>query len=335
MNIRLTVLLIIVLILFGGTFAGVILTRDPEPKQDQAWLWRVDDNSLVNITVTFEGDTVEYQKKPGGIRWFIVEEDGDRQVYQDKWSGTPLLLSGPKVNRTLSDEMENPSQYGLDPPVTKVQMTERTGRTYEAHLGIITPDGQNQYARLVGSPKLFIVPQIWARVVNRLVFQPPYPRLYDTDIQDRELLNTGKQDVVYFEVTMDEETVIYGSDATGETWFIIEQGEGEAEDKEFEIPADLWNGEDELLENPNVVETVTEDLDNPEEYGLEQAMTSVWLATNADQTHEFFLGDLTPDGKQRYAVTSGQPELFTVPAEWAAAIEKLATDPPYPPTEGS
>ena len=117
----------------------------------------MDDNSLVNILVTYEGETIEYQKREGGVRWFIIEEDRERQVYQDKWSGTPLLLSGPRVNRTLADEMEDPAQYGLDPPITVVRLTERTGRQYEAHLGLETPDGLNQYARLVGSPKLFSV----------------------------------------------------------------------------------------------------------------------------------------------------------------------------------
>ncbi len=334
MNIRLTILLIVVLILCVGTYFGVNAFRNPEPKQDQAWLWRVDDNSLVNITVTFEGDTVEYRKKPGGIRWFIVEADGERQVYQDKWSGTPLLLSGPKVNRTLANEIDNPDQYGLDPPISVVRLTERTGRVYEAHIGEVTPDGQNQYARLVGSPKLFIVPQIWARVINRLVFQPPYPRLYDTDIADRELLNTGKQEVIYFEVTVADETVTYSSDREG-AWYIIEPAEGTEAENDIPIPPDLWNDVDVLLENPNVIETVTEDLKNPEEYGLDPAGTGVWLATNADKTHEFFLGDATPDGEFRYAVTSGQTEMFTVPAEWAAAIEVLVTDPPYPPGEGS
>ena len=115
MNIRLTILLIIVLLMFGGTYFGVQQFRSSEPRQDQAWLWRVDDNSLTNITVTFEGETVEYQKKPGGIRWFIVEEGRERQVYQTKWSGTPLLLSGPRVNRTLADEVDDFSQYGLGP----------------------------------------------------------------------------------------------------------------------------------------------------------------------------------------------------------------------------
>ncbi len=334
MNIRLTILLIIVLLLFGGTFAGVILTRDPEPRQEQAWLWRVDDNSLVNILVTFEGETIEYRKKEGGVRWFIVEEDQERQVYQDKWSGTPLLLSGPRVNRTLADEMEDPAQYGLDPPITVVRLTERTGRQYEAHLGLQTPDGQNQYARLVGSPKLFSVPQIWARVVNRLVFQPPYPRLYDTDIEDRELLNVGKQDVIYFEVTVDGEQVIYGADVEN-NWFIIEVDEATGEDREIPIPADVWTDADVLLESPDVIDTVSENLKDPENYGLDPAGTSVWLATVADQTHEFYIGDPTPDGNYRYAVTSGQAELFTVPADWADAIEKLATEPLVSTDEGT
>ncbi len=334
MNIRLTILLIIVLLLFGGTFAGVILTRDPEPRQEQAWLWRVDDNSLVNILVTYEGETIEYRKKEGGVRWFIVEEDRERQVYQDKWSGTPLLLSGPRVNRTLADEMDNPAQYGLDPPITVVRLTERTGRQYEAHLGIETPDGQNQYARLVGSPKLFSVPQIWARVVNRLVFQPPYPRLYDTDIEDRELLNVGKQDVIYFEVTVDGEQVIYGADLD-DNWFIIEVDEATGEDREIAIPADVWTDADLLLENPEVIDTVSEDLRDPENYGLDPAGTSVWLATAAERTHEFYIGDPTPDGQHRYAVTSGQAELFTVPADWADSIEKLATEPLVSTDEGT
>ena len=334
MNIRLTILLIVVLLLFGGTVAGVVLTRNPEPKQDQDWLWRVDDNSLTSIVVTYQGDTVEYRKRPGGVRWFIVEEDRERQVYQDKWSGTPLLLSGPKVVRTLADEMGDAAQYGLAPPITAIRITERTGRSYEAHLGLETPDGQNQYARLVGSDKLFIVPQIWARVLNRLVFQPPYPRLYDTDIEDRQLLHVGKQDVIYFEVTVDEETVIYGEDREG-NWYIIEEIEGSEEEREIPIPAEQWEGWDVLLENPDVIDTVKEDFRDPENYGLEPATTSVWLATNADKTFEFFLGDPTPEGDLRYAITSGQAELYTVPVEWAEAIEGLVSNPPVPLGEES
>ena len=63
----------------------------------------------------------------------------------------------------------------MDPPLTVVKVTERSGIVYEFHIGTITPDGQNQYTRLVGAPALFTVPQIWAQVINRLALEPPYP----------------------------------------------------------------------------------------------------------------------------------------------------------------
>ena len=328
MNIRLTFLLLAVLLLFGGTILIVNLTRPPEPREDQDWLWRVDDNSLVEIEVAYEGDTVLYRKRAGGAYWFIVEGDKETRVFQDKWSGTPLLLSGPRVNRTLVEEIENPAQYGLDPanPVSIIKITERTGVSYEAHMGHVTPDGENQYARLVGSPRLFTVPQIWAMVINRLVFQPPYPRLYDMDGEE------GNRDkVIYFEVAAGDDDEIYGADSTGTEWYLIEPAEGEEPDTEIPVFQAAWNNEYDLLNNPRVNEVMLDKFENPEDYGLEPAHVNVWLATSRNQTHEIFIGDLTPDGEYRYAITAGVPELFTVPAHWAAGLERLAKNPPYPP----
>ena len=330
MNIRLTFLLVAVLLLFGGSFAVVTLTRSPEPKDDQDWLWRVDDNSIVHIEVTYQGEKVVYDKKPGSTNWFILEGDREVRVFQPKWSGTPLLLSGPKVNRTLVEEIVDPAQYGLDPasPETRVRITERTGRSYEFHQGFVTPDGKNQYARLVGSPRLFVVPQIWGMVINRLAYQPPYPRLYDMD-GERGIRNN----VVYFEVTVGDELVRYGANSGDDFWYIFEVGEDGTE-TEVPISPEDWNDRNELLNNPWVNEIVADKFDNPEDYGLDEPSVNVWLATDGRENHEIFLGDPTPDGQYRYAVTAGVPELFTVPEEWAAAIEQLAVEPPYPPKEG-
>ncbi len=321
MNVRLTFLLVAVLLLFGGAILVVTLTQNPEPKDEQDWLWKVDDNSIVHIEATHRGDTVVYTRKPGGAHWFIVEEDREVRVFQDKWSGTPLLLSGPRVNRTLVDEIEDPAQYGLDPvnPESSIKVTERTGVSYEFHMGFETPDGEHQYARLVGSPKLFTVPQIWAMVINRLVLQPPYPRLYDMD----------EQNVVYFEVTVGEKLVSYGANTREDFWYILDVDDAGDEIQTPILPAD-WNGRNEFLDNPWVNEIVADKFDNPADYGLEEPNVNVWLATSKGENHEFFLGDATPDGKFRYAVTAGVPDLFTVPEAWAAALEQLAVEPPYP-----
>ena len=174
MNVRLSVLLVAVLLIFGGTFLAVRLTRTPDRPTERQWLYKVDDEDIVHITVSHGGQTVSYDKKPGSEQWFI-QDNPPVLVVQTKWSGTPLLLSGPQVSRTLAPEIDNPAAYGLEPPQTRVVVTVRGGLTYEFHMGTPTPDGQNQYARLVGDPALFTVPEIWARVINDLATKPPRP----------------------------------------------------------------------------------------------------------------------------------------------------------------
>ena len=339
MNIRLTFLLLAILLLFGGAIL-VVTNRESPPDPDEDWLFKVDDNTITHIEVAYQGETAVYDKKPGGTKWFIVADGKDIPVFQEKWSGTPLLLSGPRVNRTLSDEIGNPADYGLEPPETVVRVTERTGRTYEFHMGIVTPDGENQYARLVGSEKLFTVPQIWAMVINRLVFQPPYPRLYDMDGEREQ-----RDKTVYFEVTQGaNQSVFQYRGRELDSWYLLEPLEANApltsvctpgfspgaerEYAELAIaPAD-WPDADSLLDNPQADNVAADEFDDPENYGLEPPRAVVCVGTLSDQLHEFHLGNPTPDGQSRYARTVGNPALFTVPAAWADSLERLATNPP-------
>ena len=108
MNIRLSFLLVAILLIFGGTFLVFQLTGSSGSNTpDRPWLYKVDDGSLVNIQIIHAGQTVEYQKKPGSNTWYIQDEDRETQVFQEKWSGTTLLLSGPKVNRVLAASFDN------------------------------------------------------------------------------------------------------------------------------------------------------------------------------------------------------------------------------------
>ena len=180
MNIRLSFLLVAVLILFGGTFlvfqfTDLIGDSSGDNTANRPWLFKLDDNSIVHIQVSHAGRTVDYDRKPGGTTWFIQENGEETQVFQEKWSGTTLLLSGPQVNRIVTSSFDNPASYGLEPPETVVKVTERSGLVYEFHMGSTTPDSGNQYTYLVGDPTLFTVPQIWAQVVNNLADEPPYP----------------------------------------------------------------------------------------------------------------------------------------------------------------
>jgi hypothetical protein len=317
MNVRLSFLLIAVLIIFGGTFLVFHFTRAAEPTEDPPWLYKVDDDSIVHIEVTYQGKTVNYNKKPGGTTWYIQHDGQETPVLIEKWSGTPLLLSGPRVNRLLSQTVDNPKIYGLDPPESIVKVTERSGITYEFRMGDPTPDGQNQYAYLVGDPQLFTVPQIWADVINRLVYDPPYPRPYyiakDNSIIHFGVLNTEGDAVDFRKQTGTADWVVMGAPGTPDT----------------PVSQERWQQVMPLMNEPPISLVVSDKIDDATKYGLKPPKARVLITTTKEKPFDLYIGDLMPDGEHRYVQKRGDQKLFAVPESWVAMLEDLASDPPY------
>ena len=311
MNIRLTILLVFVLILFGGAFLWFQFNQSVERVPNQPWLYKVDDNSIVHIEVTHAGQTGKYDKKSGGTNWYIQNADQDTPVFLEKWSGTPLLLSGPQVRRVLAQTIDNPASYGLDPPESEVKVTERSGITYEFHMGDATPDGENQYATLIGDPQLFTVPQIWAEVINKLATKPPYVRLYYVNA-DNSIAAIG--------VEHNGQYVEYQGRPGGQEWII-------AGETDLPVAPDQWPEILESLTTPPVSRIVSSEIDSTAKYGLEQPRTRVEVVTMRESPFVFELGNPTEDGQERYARVKGRQELFTVPVSWVQMVEGLATKP--------
>jgi len=312
MNLRLSVLLVAVLVLFGGTFLVVRFTGPQERVPDEPWLFRLDDGAINHIVVTHNDQTVNYDKNPGSLQWFILDDQG-LPVNFEKWAGTPLLLSGPRVNRVLSDTIDDPVSYGLDPPETSVKVTERSGQGFEFHMGFSTPDESNTYARLVGFPQLFTVPTSWAEVISRLATEPPYPRLYlidENDIRDIQVISDGR-------------TVNYHRDLLTKRFSI----EG---DPNVPVFPEKWEETLGLIINPRVIEVLADNDGGAVSYGLDPPRTIARLTKMDGSSIEFHLGVTTPDQERYYAQTVGKEEVMIVPASWAQAVIELATDPPYP-----
>ena len=119
MNLRLSILLVVVLLIFGGAFLVVRLTGSEATSDKRPWLYRMDEGSIVHIAVSHGGKTVNYDRQPGSGDWYIQGNDqGEPEilVFNPKFGGTPLLVSGPKVSRVLKAKIDNPASYGLDPP---------------------------------------------------------------------------------------------------------------------------------------------------------------------------------------------------------------------------
>jgi hypothetical protein len=314
MNLRLSILLVAILVVFGGTFLVVRLTSSGSGAPSEPWMYRMDESALVNITVSSGGQTVEYARKPGGTTWYIQQEP-EVPVFLDKWSGTPLLLSGPRVNRVLGATIDDPATYGLDPPEAAVTVVQRGGESFEFHLGIKTPDEANQYARLVGDPQLFTVPEIWGMVITRLALEPPYPRLFGIE----------EENLIYIEVTQDRKTERYAGRlrSGGREWLALQ------EDGDIPVDMDRWGDIAARVSDTEVYDVLSEEIADPAALGLEPPQITAKIGARDGAIFVVHLGNTTPNGNQIYGRLVGLPELYAVPLDWVETITGLVTDPPY------
>ena len=171
MNVRLSLLLLVVLALIGGS---VLITRElntKEPRKQEPWLFKIDTDEIIAISVTHLDASMAYALD--GRQW-LIKDGNDTPVFNDKWAGTTLLLSGPRVRRAVLDEIEDLALYGLESPQTQILIETRSGFPVELEMGDPTPDGDNWYVKLKGDGRLFLLPSIWGEVVSKLATDPPY-----------------------------------------------------------------------------------------------------------------------------------------------------------------
>ncbi len=308
MNIRLTILLVFVLALFGALALWFKPWEQDAPREDEPWAWRIDDDAIVRVEVTHRGQaggsiecsdqtfpltgevqTVAYDKDLGRGKWFIVEGDEREEVYQNRWAGTPLLLSGPQVNRVLGETIENPAQYGLDPPETVIVITEETGLSYEFWLGNLTPDEGYSYMRLVGDTQLLTVPEVWGRVVNCLAVSPP---VIPPPIELGYFYEEEFRDIQELEITHNGVTATYAPEPGSRTWYVTIGDDRQAVvEPEWWFSQLQWFGQPGKPGGPDTPGGWHVDLEGASDpqYGLQPADTTVRIKTH-EKMHEFYIG---------------------------------------------
>ncbi len=325
MNVRLTILLAVLAVMIGSTWAIIEFTDlvfRSESDPDKPWLYHIEESEITHIEVVYNDEAIEFGRDPASNRWRILG-DPDYPVFNDRWAGTPLLLSGPRVNRGLKQTIDDPAQYGLDPPESIVRVSDYASNTIEFHMGIPTPDGRNQYVRLVGDDALYTVPAIWSDVVNRLVYDPPWGKLFDQDI--------GQITVV--EVNADDKTAVYYLSAT--QWLVHPDSPPVDPDQSRSAPvSEEWPEWLELLAAPRV-DAIEDDrlqdreTERLEEYGLSPPDVRIVMARRGQATLEFHLAEGPPGSDSYYAriVDNVDETLYSIRKPRLEGIEGLATDP--------
>ena len=297
-------MLVVALVVIGGTVWIVQSQRTSTRTVQLPWLWKVGLEDITNITVTHEGDTVSYGSR--GDDW-VIEDGNDTPVFMDKWSGMTLILSGPRPDRILSTTVEDPAKYGLDPPATVVNVTDRSGQTVDFQLGDPTPDGENRYIWM-STGGLSTIPNIWGEVVAKLVTQPPYPPPFLSTLDiDRigAFVITKEGEIASYAIVQDE-------------WLI--SGTNPVDDERWQELALAFS-------NPGL-QIITKELDDAKMYGLGSPWAVVEIVAHRAEPVRFKLGDTTPDGSGRYVQQVGTTVLSTVDSQWADLLITFIDEPP-------
>ena len=319
MNVRLSMLLVVVLILIGGSVGITYGLRDKEPTERDPWLFKLGFEDIVGVQIAHAGDQITFATDDG-TKW-VIRDGEDTPVFKERWSGIPFLLSGPRCDRALSETIEDPAIYGLDDPQTSVELLVRGGQTLTFHLGDPTPDGSAWYARLENDDRLCSLAAVWGEVVTRLVVEPPYP-------PNLGKLEITAEDIVRFGIDHGTDRVEYR--LVGDQWTILDGNN-------TPVFGDAWGGPELLLDGLEATQILATYVDDPGGYGLTVPTTRVQILNKEDEIIEYLLGEPVPNEDTVYAFLLGSESLYSVPAAWASSLAELVTSPPYPPdaTAGS
>ena len=169
MSFRVSFILLVLVAVVGGYVFLFQLQDRGEVTLQNPWFYDVGFGDITGISVTYLGDTQDFNKTPEG--W--VFQETREPVNNERWGGIVLLLTGPRSSRVLVERVDNPEEYGLAPALTRISVTVLGGKEILMSIGDKTPNGDSSYAMFDGSTTLFTVPSDWADILNRLVTEPP------------------------------------------------------------------------------------------------------------------------------------------------------------------
>lgn len=171
MSFRTTFVLLALFLLVGGYALFTQLTKQPERTKLPPWVYTMDDDALTAIDITYEGQSVSFRRDDKFL-WHFDKPDGE-PVNLERWGGIPLLLSGPRSQRVLAQDVKDPAQYGLASPQMIIKLGFG-GTPLDIMVGDRTPDGKGYYMQVTGYTAIYVVDYTWGDVIQRLVTEPPH-----------------------------------------------------------------------------------------------------------------------------------------------------------------
>ncbi len=332
MNLRITFSAVIVLSVVAVivTFVVESGTGGEQKIPQEPFFYTLEADDIRHININTDLGETDFTLRPDQRVWYF-DDPADIPVNHDRFGGMTFLLAGPRIQRTLQDDVVDEAVFGLENPDLVVNLSLRDGSTIVLEFGDLTPDGEGQYARMVGFPQLKLIDSSWGEVISRLVSEPPFPawRYTMSPSNVREVLFFQGNDVVRgiarhedqgwveCDIPIQNEVPCVGSipiDFNGlEPWL------EHIAAPEFEGVAQVARDPDEASAELFGITPDSPYIDIRLEQQQRQGVTEVTHVTLA-------LGDLSSDGSGMFVRAMEQPDIAEVDAVWGKRLLEFFDD---------
>ena len=304
-GIRSFLVLLVIAAALGG-FLYYDSKREPAPasKQEKAFAG-VEADKIEQVTITSaSGDKTTAQKQ--GTGWQLtapVAVPAD----EAELSGIASNLASLEIQRVVDEQVTDFKQYGLEPAKVTVAF-KAAGKEQALLLGDKTPTGGDMYARLPGSPRVFLVSSFLDTTFNKTTF----------DLRDKTVLKLDREKVDRVEVLTDGRTMTFVKQ--GSDWRITAPIDARADFGAVEgIVGRLNTSPMKSIEAP--------DASDPKalaKYGLDKPAATVRVSSGSSQAG-LAIGKSAAEGTV-YARDLSRPLVFTVESALADELKKPADE---------
>ena len=352
MNVRLTILLVVVAIAVGAVVYVNPFKETVEREEDSPWFFQVAEEDIQEIEVIHQEDSVRFFKiDPDRYLWEFEEPEGIPPS-RYRWGGITLLLSGPRTRRDLTPQkliIEDPAEYGLDDPITIVNVGLTHDRRLEFRLGHETTDGYHHYGQVIGFPQLFIIADSWGDVIARLATEPPIPTWYE----DRDPAATVELNIYDGGRFSEDTRILTFENEDEEGWFVSDR---DVDDEPLLVDSQRWAAILPLLGRPAGVSVAVPSVDDRDytPWGIGDDSRAIELrflgksegGVDFTDGDTYLIGDKATDEPSYFAQPGAKPPdkpsyfaqhvsddvlnpVLYIDSEWVETLFALLDDVPY------
>lgn len=299
-----TIALVVVCLALGG-YVYFVQSKKPAVADSRQKVFTVTADTIDQVTVTSEsGETTTLKKIDGDWR---ETAPADAPADAAEASGIVTSLASLDLDRVVDDQPKDLTPYGLDKPRMTVSFdTEKDKNARRLLIGNKNATGVDLYAKLAGSPRVFLIGSYLEDTFNKTPF----------DLRNKTLLDFDRDKVNAITVATPAHTVALARQGAG-VWTLEKPLHAAGDD----LTIENLIGQLQAAQMKSIVADTAIDL---KQYGLDKPQAQVTLAAGSAQT-TLQIGAKAPDGNL-YARDLAQPRIVTVEASLLDDLNKSPED---------